>query len=168
MHQYKGKRVSARLACAFLVSGSLWLTTAQTDPGVRTGPPVQARPLTGLTAAEQELFDAGHEAFQDIASVKGTIANTEAGLGPRFNLDSCAGCHAQPTVGGSSPAVNPQIAVAHKEGATNVIPPFLALNGPVRVVRFKRDPQGRPDGGVKALFTIKGRSDAPAKKVTFT
>ena len=41
------------------------------------------------------------------------------GLGPRFNLDGCAGCHMQPTVGGTSPAVNPQVAVATAFGARN-------------------------------------------------
>ena len=34
------------------------------------------------------------------------------GLGPTMNLDSCGGCHAQPAAGGTSPAVNPQVALA--------------------------------------------------------
>jgi CxxC motif-containing protein (DUF1111 family) len=93
--------------------------------------------------------------------VQGTIPGTEPGLGPRFNLDSCAGCHVHPEIGGSSPALNPQIAVAHKAGATNQIPSFITANGPIREARFKLHPDGTPDGGVQALFTITGRSDAP-------
>jgi CxxC motif-containing protein (DUF1111 family) len=83
-------------------------------------------------------------------------------LGPRFNLNSCAGCHAQPAVGGTSPAINPQVAVATLDGANNKVPFFVTLNGPVREARFIHNPDGSADGGVHDLFTIAGRSDAPA------
>jgi CxxC motif-containing protein (DUF1111 family) len=53
------------------------------------------------------------------------------------------------------PAVNPQVAVATKNGATNTVPFFITLGGPVREARFKTD------GGVHDLYTIKGRTDAP-------
>jgi CxxC motif-containing protein (DUF1111 family) len=62
--------------------------------------------------------------------------------------------------------VNPQIAVANLDGASNTIPSFITLNGPVREARFKfaAEQNGRlsntPDGGVHGLFTIAGRSDA--------
>src|SRR2546426_8333466 len=134
---------------------------AARDPGVRTGPAGAGGKLFGLTDLEQQLFGVGLEAFEEVQSVQGTIPQTEAGLGPRFNLDSCAGCHAQPAIGGTSPAVNPQVDVANKELATNVIPFFVTQNGPVREARFKFKPNGTPDGGVHALFTITGRSDAP-------
>ncbi len=123
------------------------------DPGVRPGPAGAGGPIAGLSPAESAMFSAARATFQEVDV-------TAKGLGPRFNLDSCAGCHAQPDVGGSSPPVNPQIAVATASGAHNTIPPFLSLNGPVREVRFKLNPDGSPDGGVKALFTISGRSDA--------
>ncbi len=134
---------------------------AARDPGVRTGPAGAGDKLFGLTDLEQQLFGVGLEAFEEVQSVQGTIPQTEAGLGPRFNLDSCAGCHAQPAIGGTSPAVNPQVDVANKELATNVIPFFVTQNGPVREARFKFKPNGTPDGGVHALFTITGRTDAP-------
>lgn len=117
--------------------------------------------VAGLSSLEQQIFGVGREAFQEVASVQGTLPDTEAGLGPRFNLDSCAGCHAHPDVGGSSPAVNPQVEVAKKAGATNEIPSFIKPDGPIREARFKFNPDGTPDGGVHALFTITGRSDAP-------
>jgi CxxC motif-containing protein (DUF1111 family) len=49
--------------------------------------------------------------------------------------------------------------VATAYGARNTLPSFLTLNGPVREVRFKRHPDGTPDGGVHALFVISGRVD---------
>jgi CxxC motif-containing protein (DUF1111 family) len=67
----------------------------------------------------------------------------------------------QPSLGGSSPTTNPQVAVATAQGAKNVLPPFITANGPVREVRFVRNPDGTPDGGVHDLFVITGRTDAP-------
>ncbi len=134
--------------------------TPARDPGVRGGPPGAGGKISGLSLGEGAYFDAGADDFSQEDSVLGTMPNTDRGLGPRFNLDSCGGCHAQPAVGGSSPAVNPQIAVANKHGAANTIPPFLTIDGPVREVRFKSGPGGGRDGGVHDLFTITGRSDA--------
>ena len=130
------------------------------DPGVRPGSGSAGAMLPGLTPLEQQVFGIAKEAFQEVASVHGTIPNTEEGLGPRFNMDSCAGCHAHPDIGGTSPAINPQIEVAKKEGAHNEIPSFIKRDGPVREARFKHNPDGTPDGGVHALFTITGRNDA--------
>jgi CxxC motif-containing protein (DUF1111 family) len=127
---------------------------AATDPGVRGGAAGAGGPIAGLTANQQAFFDAGTDVFGEIDAVPN-------GLGPRFNLDSCAGCHAQPAVGGTAPALNPQVAVATRAGATNVLPPFITAGGPVREARFVRKPDGSPDGGVHALFVIAGRSDAP-------
>jgi CxxC motif-containing protein (DUF1111 family) len=153
------------------------LATAQTDPGPRAGVS-GGQPLAGLTASELSSFQEGMARFREVASVKGTEPGaTGVGLGPRFNLNSCAGCHAQPAVGGTSPRENPQIAVAKEYGAANTIPSFLKLDGPVRVVRFSRSggrgpggpPPGRggrgpvgglPDGGVHDLFVVTGRKDA--------
>ena len=77
-----------------------------------------------------------------------------------MNLDGCGGC-TQPATGGTSPAVNPQVAFATLRGANNKLPSFIRLNGPVREARFVKNPDGTPDGGVHALFTIAGRDDAP-------
>jgi len=111
--------------------------------------------IDGLTDSEKALFTAGLEDFNE----SDTVAS---GLGPRFNLDSCAGCHAAPAVGGTSPAVNPQVAVATAFGAKNVLPFFVKSDGPVREVRFKYNADGAPDGGVHALFVISGRNDGTA------
>ena len=124
------------------------------DPGVRDGPSGAGGPIAGLSDSEGKFFDAG---LGDFAEPDGT----NEGLGPRMNLDSCSGCHLQPEVGGTSPFVNPQVAFANKMNATNTVPSFIAANGPVREARFVRNPDGTPDGGVHALFTITGRDDAP-------
>jgi CxxC motif-containing protein (DUF1111 family) len=132
------------------------------DPGVRSGPQGAGGPLSDLTEFQKQLFKNGRDDFEEVQSVKGEeiISGTELGLGPRFNLDSCAGCHAQPDIGGTSPFVNPQVEVAKKEGADNDVPSFIKKDGPVREARFKFNPDGTPDGGVHALFTIAGRRDA--------
>jgi CxxC motif-containing protein (DUF1111 family) len=148
------------MATANDVRSQLAAFTAR-DPGVRAGGPGAGGMLPNLSTMQQQVFGIGKEAFEEVASVQGTIPDTEAGLGPRFNLDSCAGCHAQPASGGSSPAFNPQVDVAKKAGAVNDVPSFIQKDGPIREVRFKFNPDGSPDGGVHALFTITGRSDAP-------
>jgi CxxC motif-containing protein (DUF1111 family) len=128
-------------------------STVAQDPGVRTGAAGAGNPLAGLTAHETEYFYAGQADFAEAESVA-------EGLGPRMNLNSCGGCHSQPAVGGSSPAINPQVAFAASDGGTDLVPPFLAPNGPVREARFVLNRDGTPDGGVHALFTISGRTGA--------
>ena len=137
-----------------IVSSQTYQSTLRAhDPGVRRGDPGAGWPIPGLTAAQLAFFKAGKEDFEEADDVK-------EGLGPTMNLDSCGGCHAQPAVGGTSPAVNPQVAFATKNGARNTVPSFVTPNGPVREARFVMNPDGTPDGGVHALFTIAGRSDA--------
>jgi CxxC motif-containing protein (DUF1111 family) len=127
---------------------------APTDPGVRGGDPGAGGALPGLNDVERQYFDVAKEVFQEVDA-------GPDGLGPRFNLDSCSGCHSQPTIGGTSPATNPQVAVATLMGAKNVVPSFITANGPIREARFVRNRDGSPDGGVHSLFVITGRSDAP-------
>ena len=119
------------------------------DPGVRDpgGPPAAGEPIRGLTRAQLAYFRAGQEEFEENEGV-------DEGLGPTMNLDSCGGCHAHPAVGGTSPRRNPQHAFATTIGAR--IPSFVEPDGPVREARFVKNPDGSPDGGVHALFTISG------------
>jgi CxxC motif-containing protein (DUF1111 family) len=124
------------------------------DPGVRGGAAGAGGAIAGLMKNELAFFDAGKDDFVEEETVPD-------GLGPRMNLDSCGGCHLHPAVGGTSPPVNPQLAFANKNGATNAIPSFITRNGPVREARFVRNADGTPNGGVHDLFTIAGRSDAP-------
>src|SRR5215471_15512749 len=84
-----------------LLAGGVCL--AQTDPGPRGGAVGAGGKIAGLTAGEIDFFNNfGAPTFAEVEAV----AN---GLGPRFNLDSCGGCHAFPALGGSSPATNPQV-----------------------------------------------------------
>jgi len=128
-------------------------STRARDPGVREpdGPADAGAPIAGLSDVELKMFDAGKDDFAEREEI-------EDGLGPTMNLDGCAGCHAYPAVGGSSPPVNPQVALASAFG--NALPSFVTADGPVREARFVRNADGTPDGGVHALFTIAGSPDA--------
>lgn len=137
------------------------------DPGVRADSVKVGLALSGLSANQNQFFQDGQARFQETDQV----AN---GLGPTFNSNSCGSCHAQPAVGGTSPATaqypnigpNPQIEAATANGATNTIPFFISPDGPVREARFPFAVNSNgslsrtPDGGVHALFTIAGRLDA--------
>jgi len=127
------------------------VVNAATDPGVRTGT-AAGNSILGLSPDEATLFQIGQDAFNELEGVGD-------GLGPRYNLDSCGGCHSFPATGGTSPAVNPQVTVATASGARNVVPAFITANGPIREARFKFRPGGARDGGVHSLFVISGRSD---------
>jgi CxxC motif-containing protein (DUF1111 family) len=151
-----GAFVAAVLAtCCFRASAQT--VKAPVDPGVRGGAAGAGPPLQGLTSDESAFFKDGLARFADIEVVTGGANN---GLGPRFNSNQCLSCHSQPAGGGSSPARNPLIGIATLNGAKNVVPWFIAQNGPIREARFKRNPDGTNDGGVHDVFVITGRSDA--------
>ena len=160
---------------------ALLLTTgiinAQVDPGPRSGAPGAGTYYYSLGANEQNFFNQAKARFQEIDSVSGTVpGEAGSGLGPTFNGNSCAMCHAQPAIGGSSPGLkspqnpipNPQVALATLDGAHNLVPQFVFASGPVREARFiTLSGQNFPgqngaqlDGGVHGLYTIQGRSDA--------
>src|SRR5215470_1367016 len=149
------KRRLSKALLAFIIPFLLSCSSARAevarDPGPRpTGANDQPQPLEGLTSGQTALFNAGMAKFQGREAVKD-------GLGPTMNLDSCGGCHSQPTAGGTSPAKNPQfIFFSDNLKKTNRLPPFITDNGPVREVRFKLNPDGTADGGVHDIFTITG------------
>jgi CxxC motif-containing protein (DUF1111 family) len=143
-------------------------------------------PAANLQSANLAFCENAFVRFQEVDSVSGTLVdgpNGGAGLGPTFNGNSCAQCHAQPSVGGTSPGLtspqlpvpNPQVALASLDGASNSLTAltagstlpamfenteFITATGPVREVRFLSD------GGVHDIFTITGRSDAPGCSTT--
>ncbi len=163
-------RIVVSALCVLIVSTGV--TLAQSDPGPRGGAAGVGGPLPGLDAQEQTFFAAATGRFGEVDSVSGTIADAPpgrqngSGLGPRFNDNSCAGCHAFPAIGGSSPPTNPQVAVATLDGAANKVPSFITSTGPVREARFIQNPDGSPDGGVHDLYVISGRSDAAGCTIT--
>src|ERR1700761_6934466 len=99
------KQRSSTILMALMFSCVLCVSSAHAevrDPGPRPGAAnEQPQPLDGLTSGQTALFNAGVGKFGEREAVTD-------GLGPTMNLDSCSGCHSQPTVGGSSPAKNPQ------------------------------------------------------------
>ncbi|HYK04635.1 MAG TPA: di-heme oxidoredictase family protein [Thermoanaerobaculia bacterium] len=149
------------------------------DPGPRGGTPDAGGPLASVAANNPfkilDFFLNAEQRFQEIGSVKGTIVGApDDGLGPRFNALGCARCHAHPAVGGSSPAVNPQVADGKAQGAANVIPSFITSTGVIKEARFVyfTDASGnpvtsQPNGQVMPLFTIAGRTDSGSCTTAF-
>ena len=174
------------LAALLLMPGTAF---AQSDPGVRTGAingqagatKTNPLPLASVVAnspqGSLEFFQNGLGRFQDVESVSGSPAGNN-GLGPRFNLNQCSGCHSQPTIGGTSPSANvfpnvgpnleaEVIANGVVNGNFNTIPSFITAAGPTREARFPfffnsngSVNTNSPNGGVEDLYTVSGRSDA--------
>jgi CxxC motif-containing protein (DUF1111 family) len=149
---------------------------APSIPDPAGGPVGAGGPLAGLSTDEVNFFLAARGRFQEVDSVSGGIEPGN-GLGPTFNANSCAACHAEPTVGGTSPhpqlgfvkTPNPVIAFAALDRISpaqyQTVPSFILADGPVRKARFIRNPDRTKDGGVHDLFTIAGRIDAPDCKL---
>jgi len=151
--------MASAVAAAFLFQSETVSQTAFSsgarDPGVRFGPADAGEPIAGLTANELRFFELGKEDFEEREDVAD-------GMGPRMNLDGCGTCHSQPATGGTSPAVNPQVAFADAATPSQLpaVAAFIRENGPIREVRLVRNPDGTPDGGVTNTFTITGREGA--------
>jgi len=166
----KCRNLIAPVVCVALAAIAISPLHAQNDPGPRPGPAAAGSFYPTLNANEQAFFNQAQLRFQEVDSVSGGIAGESgSGLGPTFNGNSCAQCHAQPTIGGASPGLlspqnaiqNPQVTLATLDSASNVVPSFITANGPVLEARFIKTPSGALDGGVHDLYTIAGRSDAP-------
>jgi CxxC motif-containing protein (DUF1111 family) len=159
------KRASVLSLALLFIAG---VAFAQTDPGVQSGNRGTGATIinpgndpNGFTA----FFQDGLARFQEVEAVS-NAANV--GLGPRFNSNSCSSCHAQPAVGGTGAATNPQFSFVNNGVAPgNTTPSFITTNGPTREARFPfffnqngTVNTNAPNGGVEDLFTITGRSDA--------
>jgi CxxC motif-containing protein (DUF1111 family) len=153
--------------CSAFLTFSL-VAWAQRDPGPRPGPASAGGTFPTSNAQQVAFFNQSLARFAAVDSVSGKI-EPGSGLGPTYNGNSCATCHSQPAMGGSSPGLaspqnpipNPQVALANLDGATNTVPTFITANGPVREARFIMNSNGSLDGGVHDLYTIAGRTDAP-------
>ena len=165
----KCRNLNIAVVCLALAAIAVSPLHSQNDPGPRPGPAAAGSFYSTLSANEQAFFNQAQLRFQEIDSVSGGIAGEAgSGLGPTFNGNSCAQCHAQPAIGGASPGLlspqnaipNPQVALAALDGASNTVPSFITANGPVLEARFVKTSSGALDGGVHDLYTIAGRSDA--------
>jgi CxxC motif-containing protein (DUF1111 family) len=159
-----------------MVVGTLRAQTSARDPGPRGGAAGAGGPLNALRPFELDLFVAAQQRFATVYSVSGGLAGEDGqGLGPTFNGNSCAMCHAQPAIGGTSPhptlgqvrLANPQTTLAVLDmlpGVNNVVPPFITATGPIREARFitvSNERFAALDGSVHGLYTIAGRIDSP-------
>jgi len=165
----KCRSLNVAVVCLALAAITISPLAAQNDPGPRPGAAAAGSFYPTLNPNEQAFFNQAQLRFQEIDSVSGGITGESGvGLGPTFNGNSCAQCHAQPTIGGASPGLlspqnaipSPQVALAALDGASNSVPSFITANGPVLEARFIKTASGALDGGVHDLYTITGRSDA--------
>ncbi|MGB8985639.1 MAG: di-heme oxidoredictase family protein [Candidatus Sulfotelmatobacter sp.] len=158
---------SFTLAVLFLTGAAF----AQTDPGVQSGNRGTGAALSSVLSNSPSgilaFFTDGQARFQEVESVSGGANN---GLGPRFNSNSCSSCHAQPALGGTGAATNPEFAFPSNGVAPgNTVPSFITATGPTREARFPfffnsngSVNTSEPNGGVEDLYTVTGRSDAGA------
>ena len=172
---------------AMVIGAGSAFAQAPVDHGPRGGTPGAGAPIASLSDDQLRFFATSQAQFSEVEGVA-LPSPGNGGLGPTFNGNACSMCHSQPAVGGTSPSVNPQAALATllRPSNPNTVPFFVTANGPVREARFKyfysspgdgqSNPFGSffgsrsggaldlddPDGGVHDLFTIAGRSDAPA------
>ncbi len=176
-----GKLASALILVTVFVAG---MALAQTDPGVQSGD--RGAGATLINPANDPngfyaFFQDGLNRFQEVETVSNSA---NVGLGPRFNSNQCSSCHAQPAIGGTGAAVNPQFQFTRNGVAPgNTNPYFITANGPTLEARFpfffnnygraNRSANGRtssvpydgadlnaPNGGVEGLYTVAGRPDA--------
>ena len=163
----------ARLAYSFIFAALLLGGTAlsQTDPGVQSGNRGTGAALSSVLSNSPSgilsFFTDGQSRFQDVESVSNSPTGNN-GLGPRFNSTSCSSCHAQPAVGGTGAAMNPQFSFTSNGTAPrDTTPSFITATGPTLEARFPfffnsngTVNYNSPNGGVETLFTVSGRSDA--------
>jgi CxxC motif-containing protein (DUF1111 family) len=170
----KTARLASVLTLVLLFLAGMALT--QTDPGVQSGNRGTGAALQAVQSNDNgnnpgldAFFQDGLNRFQDVESVSNSPTGNN-GLGPRFNSNSCSSCHAQPAVGGTGAAMNPQFAFAGSSVAPkDTTPSFITATGPTREARFPfffnsngSANTNNPNGGVEDLFTVSGRSDAGA------
>ena len=160
------KQASTLILAVLFLAG---IALAQTDPGVQTGNRGTGAALSSVLANSPSgilsFFTDGQTRFQEVETVSGSANN---GLGPRFNSNSCSSCHAQPALGGSGAATNPEFQFPSNGVAPgNTIPSFITATGPTREARFPfffntngSVNTSEPNGGVEDLYTVTGRSDA--------
>ena len=160
-------KVQSSLALAVLFLTGIAL--AQTDPGVQsgnrgTGSSTLFR-LANNPSGILAFFADGQTRFQEVETVSNSA---NVGLGPRFNSNQCSSCHAQPTLGGTGAATNPQFLFTSNGVAPgNTMPSFITADGPTLEARFPfffntngSVNTNAPNGGVETIFTVTGRSDA--------
>jgi CxxC motif-containing protein (DUF1111 family) len=143
-------------------------SVAAQDPGVQAAS--RGTGVTIISSANDPngflaFFEDGQNRFQEVEAVNDSA---NVGLGPRFNSNQCSSCHAQPAIGGSGAAVNPQFEFTRDGVAPdNATPDFITANGPTREARFPfflnangTADTSAPNGGVEDLFTVSGSAGA--------
>lgn len=117
----RSKAAAASLVAA-LVVGSFLASAQQEVAGQPPPPPPPPSgfglPLSGLTSGQFAAFENGKSDFREVET-------KASGLGPIFNRDSCAACHAFPALGGGSRVVVTRFGRV----ANGVFDPLVSLGG---------------------------------------
>ena len=166
------RTLSAFAVCLATVLSQPSVNT-QNDPGPRSGPAGAGGFYSSLNTNEQNLFNQASDKFKEVDSVLGTLTGEEGkGLGPGFNGNSCAQCHAQPAVGGSSSGIDEPADYPPREPAGGTcepewsqqftLPSFITVEWSGARGAFHHQSRWLPrDGGVHgSVYRFTGRSDA--------
>ena len=157
----KRTRIRVALSILFFLALSLFSgivihgQSSAVDPGLRGGPPGAGGEIDGLTVDQGLTFEQNLGNFAEVNTVKvsnGVGKLPLVGLGPTFDSNSCASCHAQPAIGGSSPAVNNLFSVFQVHHAQNTMPFFETLNGPTVIARFPFQADGPSRSGRRSCI----------------
>jgi CxxC motif-containing protein (DUF1111 family) len=133
-----------------LTAISLWALAVTATGTARAGEP-SPETYPRLPPVAREAFAAGLARFE-------AREGPPTGLGPTFNDESCAACHGQPVVGGSSDRVVTRFGRMRPEG----FDPMTELGGPVIQSRSIVGEDCAASGEtVPAAATIVARRDTP-------
>ena len=151
------------MAISLVTASGIHGQSSAVDPGVRGGAPGAGGQIAGLSQQQMKFFQQNLGNLAEVNQVTSQITGNTGliGLGPTFDSNSCSSCHAQPAIGGTSPAVNNLFSVFQLFGDQNSMPFFETPNGPTVIARFPfQSDLTTPDGSVQRLFVITGRQDA--------
>jgi len=116
---------------------------------VRSGEAGAGGSLPGVVGAELAAFNGGLEAFQEVDGVARDSGHASISIVAPAATRSLRSAY--------KPKLNPQIAMATAMRANNTIPWFLSSDGPIREVRFRRNPDGSPDAACMRVHISAGR-----------
>ena len=159
--------LAALLGIPLVIVMSVRAQSTAIDPGVHAGAPMAGGFISGLNPNQTNVELSFSSNFIELNGVT-SFETGNQGLGPRFNSNSCGGCHAQPAPGGTSAATNNFFSIYDDYGAINEMPFFESLTGAAMNGRFPAQlgNPAVPDNHVHQLFTITGRADAATCDIT--
>ncbi len=103
-----------RIASAGPVALLVLVTLMSCAPQPQALPPEMGEPLAGLTEAELARFEEGKALFT-------RVWQTEEGLGPLYNENSCNACHSDPVPGGGGEETDQKVTLYSPEEGCDLL-----------------------------------------------